>query len=85
MPHDNTDLLLDERAADTDAAAPAASAPPAALPRMTLDEAERWLVQRSLEEHGGNLRRAADALGITRQALYRRLEKHGLRVVTTQR
>ena len=47
--------------------------------RMTLEEAEGWLVQRAMERHDGNLQHAADALGITRQALYRRLEKHGLR------
>jgi DNA-binding NtrC family response regulator len=46
---------------------------------MTLEEAEAWLVQRAMARHEGNLQHAADALGITRQALYRRLEKHGLR------
>jgi DNA-binding NtrC family response regulator len=48
--------------------------------RMSLEQAEGWLIQRALERHDGNLLRAAEALGITRQALYRRLEKHGLRV-----
>ncbi len=47
--------------------------------QMTLEQAEGWLVRRALERFDGNLLRAADALGITRQALYRRLEKHGLR------
>ncbi|MDQ6647906.1 MAG: hypothetical protein M3Y93_11875 [Pseudomonadota bacterium] len=37
------------------------------------------LVRRSLERHEGNLQHAADALGLTRQTLYRRMEKHGLR------
>jgi DNA-binding NtrC family response regulator len=46
---------------------------------MTIDQAEAHLVRRALERHGGNLQHAADALGITRQTLYRRLEKHGLR------
>ena len=46
---------------------------------MTLDQAEAWLVARAVERHEGNLQRAADALGITRQSLYRRLEKHDLR------
>jgi DNA-binding NtrC family response regulator len=46
---------------------------------MTLDQAEAWLVKRALERHGGNLQHAADALGITRQSLYRRMEKHELR------
>ncbi|TAN03579.1 MAG: sigma-54-dependent Fis family transcriptional regulator [Rhodanobacteraceae bacterium] len=47
------------------------------LDGMTLDEAEALLVRRALERHH-NLQRAADALGISRQSLYRRLEKHGL-------
>jgi DNA-binding NtrC family response regulator len=49
------------------------------LDGMTIDQAEAHLVRRALERHGGNLQHAADALGITRQTLYRRLEKHGLR------
>jgi len=48
---------------------------------MTLEQAEGWLVQRAVERHDGNLQHAADALGITRQSLYRRLEKHDLRDV----
>jgi transcriptional regulator with PAS, ATPase and Fis domain len=46
---------------------------------MTIDQAEAHLVRRALERHDGNLQHAADALGITRQTLYRRMEKHGLR------
>lgn len=48
------------------------------LDGMTLEQAEARLVQRALDRHQGNLQRVADALGISRQALYRRLEKHGL-------
>jgi DNA-binding NtrC family response regulator len=65
------------------AAALAFGAPPEPaqdLDGMTLEQAEAWLVKRALERHDGNLQRAADALGITRQSLYRRLEKHELRV-----
>lgn len=46
---------------------------------MTLEQAEAWLVRAALERHRGNAQQAADALGITRQSLYRRLEKHDLR------
>ncbi|MDC8016139.1 sigma-54-dependent transcriptional regulator [Tahibacter soli] len=49
------------------------------LDQMTLDQVEVWLVRRAIGRFGNNLQRAADALGITRQALYRRLEKYGLR------
>ncbi len=48
-------------------------------PRMTLEEAEALLLRSALAEHAGNLQRAADQLGITRQSLYRRMGKHGLR------
>ncbi|RDS79238.1 sigma-54-dependent Fis family transcriptional regulator [Dyella monticola] len=53
--------------------------PAADLDGMTLEQAEAHLVQRALGRFDGNLQRAADALGITRQSLYRRLEKHELR------
>ncbi|WP_266172129.1 sigma-54-dependent transcriptional regulator [Dyella subtropica] len=46
---------------------------------MTLEQAESWLIKRAMERHDGNVQQAAEALGITRQALYRRLEKHELR------
>ena len=46
---------------------------------MTLEQAERWLIERALARHAGHLQAAADALGITRQALYRRLDRYGLR------
>jgi DNA-binding NtrC family response regulator len=51
-------------------------APP--LERMTLDEVERLLIQRALERHAGNVSDAAKSLGVSRSALYRRLERHGL-------
>jgi DNA-binding NtrC family response regulator len=52
---------------------------PHAIDDMTLEQAEAWLVRRALERHNGSAQRAADDLGITRQSLYRRLEKHELR------
>jgi two-component system NtrC family response regulator len=39
---------------------------------------ERTMIARALEHYGGNLTRVAEALGLSRPALYRRLEKHGL-------
>jgi DNA-binding NtrC family response regulator len=44
----------------------------------TLDEVERATIERALQEHGWNVTRAAQALGLTRQALYRRMEKFRL-------
>lgn len=45
---------------------------------MTLDEIERQTILQALEQHKGNLSQVAMALGISRAALYRRLEKHNI-------
>ena len=45
---------------------------------MTLDEIERAMIERALQQFGGNLTKAAEALGVSRTALYRRLQKHGI-------
>jgi len=49
-----------------------------ALEQLTLDEMERMLIERALKRHDGNVSDAARALGLSRSALYRRLERHGL-------
>ncbi|QNH22275.1 histidine kinase/response regulator hybrid protein [Xanthomonas sp. GW] len=58
---------------------PAAAVAPALSTQLTLEEAEALLLRQALAQQQGNLQRAADQLGITRQSLYRRLGKHGLR------
>jgi DNA-binding NtrC family response regulator len=45
---------------------------------MTLDQMERAMIANCLGHYGGNLTRVAEALGLSRAALYRRLEKYGL-------
>jgi len=50
-----------------------------AINGMTLEQAEAWLLKRVLSDNRGNLQRSADQLAITRQSLYRRMRKHGLR------
>jgi DNA-binding NtrC family response regulator len=47
---------------------------------MTMDEIERAMIQKALKHHGRNLSRVADALGLSRAALYRRLEKYEIQV-----
>ena len=49
------------------------------LSAMTLDEAERLLVRKALDRHAGNVTHAAQDLGVSRAALYRKVERHGLR------
>ena len=58
----------------------AADAVPAALAAetSTLDAVEKEAILRALEAHGRNISRAAEALGLTRPSLYRRLQKYGL-------
>jgi transcriptional regulator of acetoin/glycerol metabolism len=43
-----------------------------------LDMVERAAIVRALEKHKNNVSRAAEALGLTRASLYRRMEKYGL-------
>lgn len=43
-----------------------------------LDEIEKKIIRKVLSKTGGNVTKAADALGLTRTSLYRRMEKHGL-------
>lgn len=45
---------------------------------LNLDALERRAIERALALHEGNVSRAAGALGLTRPALYRRMERHGL-------
>ena len=51
---------------------------PGRLEDMTLDHAERYLIRKALERYQGNVSRAAEALGVSRSALYRRLQQHGI-------
>lgn len=47
---------------------------------LTLDELEKQTILQALKTHAGNLSHAAMALGISRAALYRRLEKYDIPV-----
>jgi len=48
------------------------------LDEMTLEDAERYLIRKALARYDGNVSRAAEALGVSRSALYRRLQYYGL-------
>jgi len=63
------DLMLRNR---TDGAAPK-------LEEMTLEQVERYLIERALAAQGGNVSEAARVLGLSRSALYRRLSSLGVR------
>jgi DNA-binding NtrC family response regulator len=52
---------------------------PGTTPRiedLTLDEVEKLVIQKALSRFDGNVSQAAKALGLSRSALYRRLETH---------
>ena len=52
------------------------NAPP--IPTHNLDDLEKTAIEQVIQKHNGNISQAAKELGLTRGALYRRLEKHGL-------
>jgi DNA-binding NtrC family response regulator len=58
--------------------APTAVVAPNQSEDLNLDRVERRLVEEALKKHGYNISLAAAALGLSRAALYRRMEKHGL-------
>jgi DNA-binding NtrC family response regulator len=49
------------------------------LEEMTIEQVERYLIERALAAQGGNVSEAARALGLSRSALYRRLSSLGVR------
>jgi DNA-binding NtrC family response regulator len=49
------------------------------LESLTLEEAERRLIEKALERNGGNVSQAAKVLGVSRSALYRRLQHFGIK------
>jgi DNA-binding NtrC family response regulator len=55
--------------------------PPGAQPSiedMSLEEMEAFLIRKALARYGGNISRVAEVLGLSRSALYRRIQRFGL-------
>src|SRR5437868_5923521 len=48
------------------------------LEDMSLEDVEAFLIKKALARYSGNISQAAEALGLSRSALYRRLQKYGL-------
>jgi len=48
------------------------------LEELSLESVEAVLVRKALQRFQGNVSQAAEALGLSRGALYRRMEKYGL-------
>jgi DNA-binding NtrC family response regulator len=51
----------------------------AAAEAQSLEDAERVFIEKVLARHGGDVRLAAEQLGMSRSALYRRLQQYGVR------
>ncbi len=45
---------------------------------MKLDEVEEHMIRAALRRHEGNVSEAAKSLGLSRSALYRRLQRYGI-------
>lgn len=45
---------------------------------MTIDEVEKFMIQKALSTYKQNITKVAQELGISRSAVYRRMEKHGI-------
>jgi DNA-binding NtrC family response regulator len=48
------------------------------LEDMSLEEVECFLIKKAMTRYDGNVSQAAKALGLSRSALYRRLQRYGL-------
>jgi DNA-binding NtrC family response regulator len=57
---------------------PPSSGGGASLDELSLEEVERILIRKALDRYAGNVSQAAEALGLSRSALYRRFRRHGL-------
>jgi DNA-binding NtrC family response regulator len=52
--------------------------PAQSLENMSIDEVQTLLIQKMMRRCNGNITQAAEGLGLSRAALYRRIEKYGL-------
>jgi DNA-binding NtrC family response regulator len=55
-----------------------ASSTTAGLEQLTMEEIEKLLIKKALDRNSGNVRRVAEALGLSRSTFYRRLQEFGL-------
>jgi DNA-binding NtrC family response regulator len=51
---------------------------PSRLEDMSLEDVEAFLIKKAMARYDGNVSHAASALGLSRSALYRRLQRYGL-------
>jgi DNA-binding NtrC family response regulator len=66
------------RIQDADLSCRSVPGPEPRVDDLSLEDLERLFIDKALARHGGNVLRTARALGLSRSALYRRLQKYGL-------
>ena len=71
-------MAAGDRLRAADLALRSAGDAPARLDDLSLEEVEMHLIKKALARFEGNVSRAAEALGLSRSALYRRLQRYGL-------
>jgi DNA-binding NtrC family response regulator len=73
-------LAHGDRIEEADLGLRPATSPATALDDLTLEQAERQVIERAVRRAAGNVSEAAKALGLSRSALYRRLQLQGIKV-----
>jgi DNA-binding NtrC family response regulator len=48
------------------------------LEDMSMEDVESFLIRKALTRYGNNVSQAASALGLSRSALYRRMQRYGI-------
>jgi DNA-binding NtrC family response regulator len=71
-------LAQDSQVRLPDLALRSGPAGPTRLEEMSLEEVEAFLIKKALARYDGNVSHAAHALGLSRSALYRRLQRYNL-------
>jgi transcriptional regulator of acetoin/glycerol metabolism len=62
----------------SDLALRSGSGGPTKIEDMSLEDVEAFLIRKALARYDGNVSHAANALGLSRSALYRRLQRYNL-------
>jgi DNA-binding NtrC family response regulator len=71
-------MAQDRQIRAADLGVTSAGAESRSLEEMSLEEVEAFLIKKALARNDGNARKAAEALGLSRSAFYRRLQQYGL-------
>ena len=71
-------MALDSTIRPGDLLLRAARDAPALLEEMSLEDVEAFLIKKAMARYDGNVSQAAKTLGLSRSALYRRLQRYGL-------